>query len=311
DFDEATLAPCAWDLLRLLTSVQIADDLSGAAERDRRIHSDVLLASYRRTLSAGRALWVERKVARGEIRKLLKVAASRDQGELLRERAKRVDARNWRLRLDGRHALPLHDGDEPRVRALLKAFSAQLGAPRELRLIHAARRIAGVSSLGLERYVAIVRSAGGDPLLLDMKAAINPTLSLQHQTAMPAWRTAAERVVAVQQLLQAAPPEPLAAVALADHSFIIRELQPQQDQIGVSKILRSRSGLHEFLADIGEIVAWSHLRGAGRWGADTVEDLMAFGTDTRWTPTLERCVRGAAHKMRQTYRRFCRLRWED
>jgi uncharacterized protein (DUF2252 family) len=65
DFDEATLAPCAWDLVRLLASLELAHDLHHSTDRERRKDSALLLASYRGALARGRALWVERKLARG------------------------------------------------------------------------------------------------------------------------------------------------------------------------------------------------------------------------------------------------------
>ena len=307
DFDEATLAPCSWDLLRLLTSLELASDAHRRSAKARREQRGMFLDSYMLALRSGKARWVERRVARGPIRRLLKRAANRSQHDLLAERAQQVKG-GWRLLVNGKRALPLHKSDRARVRTLSRAaLTGSDGAPA-MRLVDSARRIAGTASLGLERYVVLARLRSDPNLyrLLDIKAARPP--SLPSNPRAPAWSCPAARIVAIQQLLQAAAPQPLLAAELANSSFVVRELQPQQDRIAAAALFESDRDLHGFLQDIGAIVAWSHLRGAARWGAASVDEMTAFAARSGWRAALERNSLQAAQTMRVLHRDFCKLK---
>ncbi len=104
------------------------------------------------------------------------------------------------------------------------------------RLFHVhdvARRIAGVGSLGLQRYTALVDGRGKTDghFLLDLK--VQPGSSLVPYLPLPLLPlpNEAERVVAVQSRAQAVAPAFVSAVACEGKSYVLRELMPSSDSL--------------------------------------------------------------------------------
>jgi uncharacterized protein (DUF2252 family) len=95
----------------------------------------------------------------------------------------------------------------------MRVFAASQPHPSFFRVCDVARRIAGTGSLGVERYVILVEGRGSpnSNALLDLKIAQPSALAPYVKQKQPRWHSAAERVVAVQQRLQAASPARLAS----------------------------------------------------------------------------------------------------
>lgn len=292
DFDEASLAPLAWDIGRLLTSMLVAAHESPFASAAWTSAVERCLAAYAQALAGGKPLWIERRTARGPVRRLLRQLARRSPQALLKARTTGQGTRR-RLRKDGVHALPASASDRRRVVDLLSAIGRREPATGRLRVLDVARRIAGTGSLGMERYVALVdgHAPRGEPLLLDLKSEVRPASLIAGGVAGP-WRNDATRTVEVQRVAQAVPPAGLSAHRLGQRHLVLRELQPVEDRVDLSQ-LSSPDELSTFAADLGEVAAWAHLRGAGRWGAAPVEALMAFGSRRDWRMPLLRHARAA------------------
>ena len=62
-----------------------------------------------------------------------------------------------------------------------------------------------------------------------------------------------------------------------------------------------------FAADLGQLTAWMHLRGAGRYGAAGVEELMAFGRRRDWRKALLGHARAARTTTLAHYAEFAVL----
>lgn len=71
DFDEAILAPASWDLVRMLTSLQVGAHSLGLRADEVQQLCEGFLQSYASTLSQGKAYWVETQTARGLVGDLL------------------------------------------------------------------------------------------------------------------------------------------------------------------------------------------------------------------------------------------------
>src|SRR6202041_665975 len=108
------------------------------------------------SISDGKPRWVERSLAQGVFRTLLRRAMNRTRRELL-ARFTKIKGGERRIRNDGMRALRI----EPGERVHLRRFTAQFALPGVgrsfFRLLDAARRIAGNGSLGLARYILLVR----------------------------------------------------------------------------------------------------------------------------------------------------------
>ncbi|MEP7336272.1 MAG: DUF2252 family protein, partial [Acidobacteriota bacterium] len=159
DFDEAVLAPCTWDVARLLTSLLVGADSLKIKSRDAQTLCQLYLDAYCRALAAGRARWVERDTAKGMVRDLLKSLRERRRESFLKDRTKLVDGTRC-LRVDGKRMLPVDEAERARVKAFFKTWAAKQPKPKFFRLLDVARRIAGTGSLGVDRYALLVEGKG-------------------------------------------------------------------------------------------------------------------------------------------------------
>jgi uncharacterized protein (DUF2252 family) len=306
DFDEAALAPATVDLTRLLTSVLLGGVEAGLDPADAEAACEHLLVGYRAALRDGTARWVERRVARGPVRALLRRVRQRTRQALLDERT-RLRRGERRLRLDPERALPAPDAEREAVAAALDAHAAAVHGKRGRcearfhRVLDVARRVAGTGSLGVPRWVVLVEGRGSPDrnALLDVKAARPSVLAAlgapDGADGGPAawretWASEAERVVAVQRRVQAVPPARLAALTVAlpggTTSCVLRELQPSQDRVSLAEVRGARR-LARFMETLGQVVAWGQLRSAGRGGSATADELR------EWGASLDRAARAA------------------
>jgi hypothetical protein len=116
----------------------------------------VFLEAYAWALKTGKAYWVERDTATGVIRDLLESVATRKRPRFLDSRTEESGGKRT-LRVDNGKALAATKAQRARVRDFMRAFAATQNDPAFYRMIDVARRIAGTGSLGLERYVVLVR----------------------------------------------------------------------------------------------------------------------------------------------------------
>jgi uncharacterized protein (DUF2252 family) len=285
DFDEAALAPASWDLVRFVTSALIAaDDLRLPASRGHRL-GEVFLEAYAWALKTGKAYWVERDTATGVVKALLDSVATRKRPQFLDSRTEERGGKRT-LRVDNGKALAVDKAQRAQVREFLRTFAAAQDDPAFYKMIDVARRIAGTGSLGLERYVVLVRGSGSPDgnHLLDLKVAPRSSLRATLKVSQPAWKTEAHRIAEVQQRLQAVPVALLEAVTMDERAFVLRALQPADDRIDLARA--DARQLEQLVGTMGQLVAWAQLRSAGRDGSATADELIAFGGRKKWKTAL-------------------------
>ena len=71
DFDEAALAPLSWELVRLVTSVQVGAATLSIRPDEAEALCITLIEAYAHALACGKATWVERETSHGIIHQLL------------------------------------------------------------------------------------------------------------------------------------------------------------------------------------------------------------------------------------------------
>jgi uncharacterized protein (DUF2252 family) len=283
DFDEAALAPCTVDLARFATSLLIGARVAKVERARRRDLVATMLDAYLSALREGKALWIEHATATGMVRALLGDLDGNTRRKLLKKRTRKGGRR---LKVDGRNALPASPAERRMVRHAVERFRPRFADPPFGPVLDVARRVAGLGSLGLERYVVLVAgSAVSKPSLLDLKAAPRSTLAMHSLVHQPAWRTQAERVVTLQSRAQAVPPALLHEVKIGSEAFVLRELQPREDRLDLDPLPPWRR-LVDVVETMAKVVAWAHLRGAGRQGSANIDDLVAFAEETRWRRLL-------------------------
>lgn len=305
DFDEAALAPCTREIVRLLTSILVAAPILGVDADGARELCRQCVAAYRQALAGGKARWVDRDGASGLIGDLFADLKGRKRADFIASRTE-IKGGKMILRSDGKRALPVDAEQRERVMAFMAGFAAAQETPDFFRPLDVARRIAGTGSLGVDRYAILVHGKGGGDghYLLDLKAALPSALAPCTQVAQPAWPGEAERVVAVQHRCQAVSPAFLRAVDFAGRSCVLKALQPTQDRVNLADAKGDAAALAGLLRVFGEVTAWSQLRSAGRQGSATADRLIDFGGEIAWVKPLLKLSEHAAAGVLSGWREF-------
>lgn len=306
DFDEATLAPCTWPLVRLLSSILVIAPELQIIGSDAVSLAHHALDAYAQALASGRTRWVERDTAEGEIRSLLENLRGRSREAFLDSRTER-QGKHRRLLLAPGKALAANERQHEKVRAFIAEFAETQADPRYFKVLDVARRISGLGSLGMDRYVILVRGKGSpdDNALLDLKLAQTSSLTPCLKTPEPRWRSEAERIVSVQSFMQAVPAANLHAVSIGRKSWVLRELQPMQDRIALSETVKDPLRLAGLLQSMAELLAWSQLRSSGRKGSACVDELIEFGEKRKWRTRALEVAQSCATTVNADWHSFC------
>lgn len=282
DFDEAALAPFTLDLLRFVASIRMAAAHLHLSARQAHDLGDAFLERYQHWIRDGKPRWLERSTADGMVHDLLSVVIHRTRRELLKARTVRTEG-GRRLRLTDR-ALPVAPAARRRVAAFIERFGRASGEVAFYRLLDVARRVAGMGSLGLERYVLLVEGKGGrhGQYLLDLKRVVPSAIVFADRDRQPRWSSEASRVVTTQRLAQAISPALLHAVTIGRASYQLKELQPMTDRLDLTQWDGRIDRLTETIAGMAATTAWAHLRTCGRYGACTVEQLQKYAGRAAW-----------------------------
>lgn len=313
DFDEAALAPVDWDLVRLLTSVRVGAESISASPAEALLLCRQFLDSYAGALAQGEIRWVERDTAQGLVGRLLANLRGRLRADFLNRRTI-LDARVRRrtLRLDGKKALPVSGRRRERVTQIVGQFAEQQPDPAFYKVLDVARRIAGTGSLGLERYVILVKGKGSPDrnYLLDLKQAKSSALAPYLTMPQPRWKSEAHRVVTLQRRMQAVSMAFLQPLRIGRQSYVLRALQPSEDRVTLDRSSQTLKELERVLGVMGCLTAWGQLRSAGREGSATADELIAFGQRRKWRRQLLDVSKDCAAQVRRDWQIYCQA-WDD
>ncbi|RIZ67591.1 MAG: DUF2252 domain-containing protein [Methylococcales bacterium] len=307
DFDEAVLAPATWELARFLTSVLVGAKTLNVNQPEAIALCHCFLDSYIAALQDGKARWIERDTAKGMIKNLLSDLKKRERQKFLDSRTEFKDDKRI-LNLDGRRALSINDEDRKKVVKFMKQFAARQPKPKFFKVLDVARRIAGIGSLGTERYIILVEGLGSPDgnYLLDLKyqpgSALAPYLTLPQ----PTWQTEADRVITIQHHLQAISPAFLNAVQIGHRSYVIRELLPDSDRLHLEAWDGKLRRLEKVMIAMGKVVAWAHLRSGGWQGAAITDEWIAFAArNDDWRNSLLEYGVSYAEQVITDWKAFC------
>lgn len=309
DFDEACLAPALYEMVRLLTSVLVgaADLKLSRAEALGLCHSAV--DAYARALAFGKARWVEPETSDGMVRELFDGLAKRTRVDHL-DRRTELKSKKRVLRVDGKKALPVDDPSREAVTAFMESFAKEAQTPDAsafYRVIDVARRIAGTGSLGVDRYVVLVEGKGSPDgnYLIDLKEALPSSVAPNLKTKQPRWQTEAQRVVAVQQRMQAVSQAFLHAVTFNGRPYVLRGLQPSEDRVALANWGSLLPRLEGVVNTMAELCAWAQLRSGGRQGSAIADEMIAFGEKTDWQMPLIELALQCEKQVQDDWRAYC------
>ena len=190
--------------------------------------------------------------------------------------------------------------------AFVKDYARQQPNPAFYKPLDAVRRIAGTGSLGVKRYAILVEGHGSPDrnYLLDLKEAIPGALKPYVKNKQPKWESEAHRVVSVQQRAQAISPAFLKPVTFQNRPFVLKGLQPTSDRLALEKWNGKIKRLEQVIHTMGEVVAWSHLRGSGQDGSAIADEWKFFGSHQDWHLPLLKYATGYAVKIEADWKRY-------
>lgn len=306
DFDEAALAPCTWDPLRLLASVMVGARSRGVNDAEALALCHCFLDAYAAGLIDGKPRWLERETADDMIRDLLDALQKRSRKDFLDIRTELKGAHR-RIRLDGKKALPVSEEQRARILSFMETFAAQQPEPEFFRLLDVARRIAGTGSLGVDRCVLLIEGKGSPDgnYLLDLKESLPSSLLAHLKLPQPQWKNEAQRIVSLQKRMQAVSQAFLTPTTIGRTAYVLRSLQPSADRVDLAAWQGKLRRLETTLATMGEILAWAQLRSSGRQGAAAADQLIAFAEGAKWKCRLLELAADAAATVEQDWIEYC------
>ncbi|SIT27055.1 Uncharacterized conserved protein, DUF2252 family [Filimonas lacunae] len=306
DFDEGALAPATWELARMVTSIFVGLTSLGIPTKEARKSAEQFLAVYSSTLAKGRSRYIEPRTADGMVQSFLEQVATRRQKELVRER---TILRNHKLLLktDKVRLFPL---DKSLKAALIQHiqewFALHPYLYKNYQVVDVAFRVAGTGSLGVNRYLFLLRSDinSKKALFIDMKQALPSCLSACSSTPQPVWESEAARVVAIQERMQNIVPALLSTTKFGQDSYVLKEMQPTADKIRFLQLKDKYKDIACVIADMALLTASAQLRSAARQGAAGPDELIAFGRDNHWQQGIIDYAATYARQVKNDYKEY-------
>jgi uncharacterized protein (DUF2252 family) len=308
DFDEGGLAPCVWDATRLVTSIFVAAASLGMDSSAARTLAESYLTSYATALSTGRIRSIVADNAQGIVEDLLIGLQQRKRIDLLDERTESIS--NCRqLRFDNEKVLKIDKQLYRQITQVIQDWANTQANPEFFEVLDIGFRLAGTGSLGLDRYLILVKGKGSPDrnYLLDFKQQPVSALQPYLPKIQPLWANQATRVMRIQQLVQSAPPALSAPIEFDHSSYFLRELQPTQDKIDLKDTKLSQTQLDRLVTTMALVTASAHLHGSGKSGAAIADELMAFGAHSDWQVQVLSYASEYAKQVQQDYQNFCTI----
>jgi len=306
DFDEAILAPCTWELARVLTSIHVGAETLGFSEKKAFQLCESFVKSYSQALMLGKAGSVEKDTVRGIIRTFLIDLKTRKREAFIQSKTV-VKKGKVKLLIDNRHTLALSPAQKKKIVDFMDEWRSPRKDRKFFKVLDASIRIAGTGSLGVERYVVLVYGHGpGEHYLIDLKTASPSCLASHIKIKQPAWTSEAERITQVQNRVEAVAPALLSDVKFNGHSFLLKELQPIQDKMSLTLCNGKWKKLNEVITVMANLTAWGHLRAGGRQGSSITDELIAFSKQSVWKKQVVEYAASYHLKVKEDYKEYCK-----
>ncbi len=305
DFDEALLAPSAWEIARMLTSILIAFDSLKIKEDGALKTAQMFLNSYALTLKNGKSISMDPRTADGMVQTLLTTVEKRKQKELLKKNTQGKKGNLALLAND--HHFPIN---EPLKKELTRFISDIIKdgnyGPYDYKVQDCIFRLAGTGSVGVKRYLFLLKSMNtkNKYLLLDMKQALPSSLQPYVKIKQPGWGSEAERVIAIQRRMQNVSPAFLSSVIFKGEPFVLKHMQPTVDKINFGLIKDRLDDVDAVINNMGVLTASAQLRSGGRQGSAITDELIAHGQNNKWGDAILKYALNYTKQVKKDYKEF-------
>src|ERR1700749_4107159 len=225
DFDEGILAPAAYEVVRLVTSIFVAFDTLKIESGKALNMAQLFIRSYSATLASSKAISIDPRIAKGILCDFLTAAGKSTEKDVLKKRTiskkKKImlsleDERHFKLERQLRRELSEH---------INEWISTSSDGPYNYLVKGCVFRLAGTGSVGVKRYLFLLKSTNtkNKYLLLDMKQARPSSLLPFLQVQQLNWEHDADRVTAVQRRMQNVPSALLSTTVFRGEPYVIQE----------------------------------------------------------------------------------------
>jgi uncharacterized protein (DUF2252 family) len=311
DFDEAILGPAIHDLARITTSILLALDSPGGNHAENIDLAKIFLQAYSEVLSKGKARYIEQMTATGIIRSFLDKINERNHKDLVDKRTYKK-GNNRALKIDDKKLFAL---EKSLKKELADHFENWIEENQFLQHLYkvedAACRIAGTGSIGVKRYLFLLKRRDSDKyLLIDMKQAMPSSLHPFIKSRQPSWATEAERIAAIQYRMQNVPPSLLSSTTFKNDSYVVKEMQPSEDKIDLMMVGSRIKEISLVARDFALLTSSAQLRSSGRQGSVIADDLIAFGRSGGWQKAVLDYAIDYAEKVKTDYQFFTK-EWKN
>lgn len=306
DFDEALLAPAAWELLRMLTSIFVAFDSLGLSSEEALKTAQLFLNTYSSTLKNGKAISIDPRTADGIVKTFLTAVEKRKQKELLKRRTQGKKNKLTLLLDNNRH----FKVDEPLKTELANFIDETIQKSKyacyDYKVQDCIFRLAGTGSVGVKRYLFLLKSRNTKSkyLLLDMKQALPSSLRPYLKIRQLQWESEAERIIAIQERMQNISPALLSPVVFKDEPYVLKQMQPTEDKINFELLKYRYDEIDKVINDMAVLTASAQLRSGGRQGSAIIDELIAYGESDHWRAEMIKHALQYTAKIKKDYREF-------
>lgn len=330
DFDETLPGPWEWDVKRLAASMVVAGRDNGVSGKDCRDIAERTVQAYRTTMrtfaeQSNLDVWYARlteadlnqrigelgKKGRKRYKRAVAKALGKDSGRAVRKLTDIVDGER-RIVSDPPLIVPIEEITEGDVQLEGEVMGAALGGYYEsldrdrkrlldgYRLVHSARKVVGVGSVGTRAWIVLlVGRDGDDPLFLQFKQAQQSVLA--PYAGRSAFFNEGRRVVEGQRLLQAAGDILLGWTRVKARGdtfdFYVRQLWDWKASADV--VAMTSSGLEAY----GRTCGWTLARAHARSG-DRIAIASYLGKSDRFDAAVGEFAERYADQNEQDYQAF-------
>jgi uncharacterized protein (DUF2252 family) len=306
DFDEAILAPALWEVARVVTSIFIAFDSLDIDKEKAENMAKLFLKTYAARLSTGKAVNIEPRTARGIVKTFLKSAESNSDNAVIH---KRTDTHHKKIFLslsDERHfKIP-----KPLRLVLIDHIQHWIensnDSPYNYKVIGAVFRLAGTGSIGVNRYLFLLKSTlkRGEYLFVDMKQSKPSSVAPYISLPQPNWINDADRITSVQIRMQDRSAALLSTTVFHDEPYVLQELQPVKDSIKFKLIRDQYRDMYRVVNDMAVLTASSQIRSSGMDGSAITDQLKAFGLNNNWQQKVLNYALNYADQVKADYKNY-------
>jgi len=308
DFDEGMLAPAIYELVRMVTSIFIAFDTLDIEPEKALKMANLFLKTYAATLVRQKAISIEPRTAKGIVYEFLTAADRTKKSDLLKKRTiskkKKIilsleDERHFKLDKKLKSELIHHVNDW---------IATSSDGPYNYQVKGAVFRLAGTGSIGVKRYLFLLKSkqVQNKYLLLDMKQSTPSSLKPYIKNQQPEWTAEAERIITIQKRMQNVSSSLLSTTIFREQSYVIQELQPVKDTIKFKLLKEEYRNIIQVIDDMASLTASAQLRSGGIKGSATIDELSAFGENGEWQQRVIDYALKYGKKIKKDYQEYLR-----